>query len=276
MIELAPTHKIGLSLTNPVMIASGCGGYGSAYQTLLDLSAFGAIVTNPITLRPRRGSSQPRLAETAGGFILHTGEQNPGVRKVIQQYQSLWTHLKTPIIAHLPADEPDDLRRTARALSGLETPQGQSVIAAIELGVPPMAQAADVARWIAVIQEVSPLPLLVKLPLDASGELASAAAKAYAEALVIGAPLLGAALLPGGTGFIAGPLYGPALFNLALGRVQQIKEWVDLPVIAVGGIHSAAEAQAFLQAGAAAVQLDSLLFIEPGQAETIARAMSLR
>lgn len=274
MIELAPNHKIGLSLTNPVMIASGCGGYGQVSQAWLDLSAFGAIVTNPITLRPRRGPNQPRVAETPGGFILRSGEQNPGVKKVIQQYQSLWTHLGVPIIAHLPADEPDDLRRTARALSGLETPQGQTVIAAIELGVPPAAKAQDVTRWIAVIQEVSLLPLLVKLPLDTPVELAAAAVQAYADALVIGAPPLGAAPLPGEEGLITGHLYGPVLFNLALRQLQYIKRWVDVPVIAAGGIHTAAEAQLFLQAGAAAVQLDSLLFIEPKQAEMIARTIA--
>ena len=48
MIELAPNHKFGLSLNNPVLIASGFGGYGDAYQRLIDLSIFGAIVTNPI------------------------------------------------------------------------------------------------------------------------------------------------------------------------------------------------------------------------------------
>lgn len=274
MIELAPNHKVGLNLINPVMIASACGSYGQAYQAWLDLSAFGAIVTNPITLRPRRGPNQPRVVETPGGFILRSGEQNPGVKKVIQQYQSLWTHLETPIIAHLPADEPDDLRRTARALSGLETPQGQTVIAAIELGVPPMANAHDVARWIAVIQEVSLLPLLVKLPLDTPADVAIAAAEAYADVLVIGAPPLGAAPAPGGEGIITGHLYGPALFNLALQKLRYLKGWVDLPIIAVGGVHSLAEAQAFLQTGAAAIQLDSLLFIEPGQAETIARTLS--
>ena len=105
MIELAPQHKIGLSLSNPVMIAAGCAGYGHVYQPLLDLSAFGAIVTQPITLRPRPGASQPRLTEIAGGFILATGEQNPGVKKVIQHHQKSWTRLATALIAHLPADD---------------------------------------------------------------------------------------------------------------------------------------------------------------------------
>lgn len=273
MIELAPQHKIGLSLTSPVMIASGCAGYGPAYQPLLDLSAFGAIVTNPITLRPRHGAKQPRLVETPGGFILNTGEQNPGVKKVIQQYQKSWAHLNVPIIAHLPADEADDLLRTARALAYLETPQGQNLIAAIELGLPPSARPHDIARWIHAVREGSPLPLLAKLPLGAPLEMVDAAADAYADALVIGSPPLGAAQVSPAGSVVTGHLYGPVLHNLALRDLQIVKSWLDLPLVAVGGIHSPAEAQAFLNVGAAAVQLDSLLFIEPKEAETIAKSL---
>lgn len=271
MIELAPNHKIGLSLARPVMIASGCGGYGPAYQRLLDLSVFGALVTNPITLRPRHGPGQPRLVETAAGFILNTGQQNPGVKKVIQQYQKIWGRRDTPLIVHLPADEPDDLLRTARALSGLLTPQGHPIIDAVELGLPHSTRVQDVEPWVQAVQEGSPLPLLVKLPLDAPLELAEAAAGAYADALVIGSPPLGTARLPADGAIITGHLYGPALHSLALRQLYQIKSWVDVPLIAAGGIHTLAEAQAFLAAGASAVQLDSLLFVEPKEAETIAK-----
>jgi dihydroorotate dehydrogenase (NAD+) catalytic subunit len=272
MIELAPQHKIGLSLSNPVMLAAGCCGYGHAYQRLLDLSAFGALVTNPITLRPRRGSNQPRLVETAGGFILNTGGQNPGVKKIIQQYQKSWSHLEMPLIAHLPADEPEDLLRTARALANLEAPQGQTLLAAIELGLPHRATLQEVERWVRAVQEGSGLPLLVKLPLDAPLEIVEAAADAYADALVIGAPPLGAALAPASQAVVTGDLYGAALSSLVLHQVYQIKSWVDLPLIAAGGIHSLADAQAFLAAGALAVQLDSLIFIEPKSAYEIALA----
>lgn len=271
MIELAPQHKIGLSLSNPVMIAAGCAGYGQAYQSLLDLVAFGAVVTNPITLRPRRGPLQPRLVETPGGFILNTGEQNPGVKKVIQQAQKSWAALPTAIIAHLPADDPDDLLRTARALAHLEAPQGQTVLAAIELGLPRLAHPHDVARWIRAIQEGSPLPLLVKLPLGAPLGLAEAAAEAQADALVIGSPPQGTAQAGQGGVLVTGALYGPALHSLVLHDLQQIKSWLDLPLVAAGGIHSLADAETFLAAGATALQLDSLLFIEPKEAERIAR-----
>ncbi len=273
MIELAPQHKIGFSLANPVMIAAGCAGYGQAYHHLLDLSAFGAIVTNPITLRPRRGAAQPRLVEIAGGFILNTGEQNPGVKKVIQHYQKNWTHLGTAVIAHLPVADPDDLLRTARALAHLETSQGQTVLAALELGLPPHAHPSDIERWVGAVRAGSPLPLLVKLPLGALLEMAEAAAAAYADALVIGSPPLGTAPVGLDGELITGQLYGPALHSLALHDLQRVKNWVDLPLVAAGGIHSLVDVQVFLKAGAVAVQLDSLLFIEPKEAEKIAKSM---
>lgn len=273
MIELAPRHKIGLNLAHPLMIASGCCGYGDAYQGLLDLSIFGAVVTQPITLRPRQGAPQPRLAETKAGFILNTGQQNPGVKRVIQQHSKSWFRLGLPIIAHLPADEPGDLMRTARALSGIQTPQGHPALAAFELGLPPTSTPADVNDWLRAIKAGGELPLLVKLPVGASVEIAKAAVAASADALVIGAPPLGAAFSAQSKQIITGHLFGPALHSLVLSELRWLTVAFDLPLIAVGGIHTLAEAQAFLEAGASAVQLDSLLFIDPNTARTIALAL---
>ena len=264
MIELAPNHKIGLPLNNPVLIASGCGGYGNAYQHLIDLSAFGAIVTNPITLRPRRGSPQPRVVETKAGFILNTGQQNPGVKKVIRQYSKVWFRLGVPIIAHLPADEPDDLRRTAGALTGTEA------IAAIELGLPPDATAGDIEHWIKAVRAGSELPLLVKLPLKWATELAEVVATTAADTLVIAVPPIGAALSSLNGEIVKGQLYSPALHSLVLDAVQAVRQLVELPLVAAGGIHTLADAQAFLQAGAMAFQIDSLLFVDPQAANGIA------
>jgi dihydroorotate dehydrogenase (NAD+) catalytic subunit len=267
-IELAPDHKIGLALANPVMIASGCGGYGTAYQGLIDQTVFGAIITNPITLRPRRGAPGPRLVETSAGFVLDTGLQNPGVKKVIRQYSRAWSRLGVPIIAHLPATDPNDLHRTARALAGTDT------IAAIELGIPHHAIPFDLKPWIKAIQRDCLLPILVKLPLDRTLELAEVAADAGPDILVIGLPPLATALSPTGEP-VTGYLYGPALHALAVHAVRSVTELVDLPIVAAGGIHTLNDAQAFLQAGATAVQIDSLLFIDPKSAVELARALSM-
>lgn len=270
MVELAPHHKIGLPLSGPVMIASGFGGYGDACRPLINLSNFGAVVTQPITLRPQRGQAQPRLAETQGGFILNTGQQNPGVKKVINRYRKIWPGLNTVVIAHLPAAEPDDLRRTARALSGIQTPQGESIIAAIELGLPHHVTGWDVEQWIRAIHQGSKLPLLVKLPLNSPPDIAEAAARVNADALVAGAPLSGAAFNQTGQ-MVTGPLYGPAAHSLTLHSLKSIAD-VGLPLVAAGGIHSRVDAQHFFDAGASAIQLDAVLFADPQLAEDIAAA----
>ncbi len=267
MIELAPNHKIGLPLRKPVLIASGCGGYGDAYRGLIDLSAFGAIVTNPITLRPRHGSAQPRLVETKAGFILNTGQQNPGVRKVMQQYGKSWSRLGLPVIVHLPADEPDDLRRTARALAGVEA------VAAIELGLPLGAAVAEVERWIKAVTADCQLPLLVKLPLTEAVYLAEPVVAAGADALVVGGAPPGAAIYPPTGELVEGYLYGPAIHSLALQAVLMVKALVDVAVVAAGGIHSLADTTALRQVGATAVQLDSLLWVDPQAAYALALAL---
>jgi len=265
MIELAPHHKIGLPLRNPVLIAAGFGGYGNAYQRLIDLSTFGAVVTNPITLRPQRGSLQPRVVEMKAGFILNSGQQNPGVKQVIRQYSKVWIRLGVPVIAHLPADEPDDLRRTARALTGTEA------ITAIELGLPPEATAGETEHWIKAVREGSELPLLVKLPFKWAAELAEVVATTAADTLVIAAPPIGAAYPPQGGKMVRGNLYSPALHSLVLETVQAVRELVELPLIAAGGIHSVADARAFFDAGAMAVQIDSLLLVDPQAVYDIAQ-----
>ena len=73
-VELA-----GLTLDNPVLVASGCGGTGrelAAYGALADLGGF---VTRSITLNPRTGGPLPRIVETPSGLVHAVGLQNPGL-----------------------------------------------------------------------------------------------------------------------------------------------------------------------------------------------------
>ena len=249
------------------MIASGFCGYGQVYQGMIDVSCFGAVVTQPITLRPQRGAPQPRVVETKAGFIINTGLQNPGVKNVLRNYGKIWARLGTQVIAHLPADEPDNLTRTARALSTSE------YLSAFELGVPHHAGPYDVEQAVQAIQKGSELPVLVKIPVVENYQLAEAAAYSYADALVIGTPPLGAAFVSQQPNLITGLIYGPVLYNLALYNLRNLAG-IGLPLIAAGGVHSLKDAKEFLQAGAKAVQLDSLMFIDPKQAGDIAAQLN--
>lgn len=255
MIDLAPGHKIGLPLANPLMTAAGCFGYGPEYARLVDVSRLGAIVTNPVTLRPRRGPPQPRLAETPGGFILNTGAQNPGVRRVIQRYAGAWKRIGVPVIVHLAPDDPNDLSRTARALASTEA------VAGLEVGVPDDASADEAGELVAAASE-SELPLLAKLPMARATQLVAACLKAGTDALVIGSPPAGAVMHPSGQ-VVNGRLYGPSLHALTLRALLDVGPLVDVPLVGCGGVHGIEGARAFLGAGAVAFQVDSAIFADP-------------
>ena len=75
-IELAPNHKTGMTLANPVMPAAGCFGFGTEFADLLDITGLGAIVVGPFTARPRRGAEPPRAVPLADGVLVHTALAN--------------------------------------------------------------------------------------------------------------------------------------------------------------------------------------------------------
>jgi dihydroorotate dehydrogenase (NAD+) catalytic subunit len=268
MIELAPRHKVGLPLSVPLMTAAGCFGYGPEYADLVDISRLGAIATNPVSLRPRRGAPQPRLVETPGGFILNTGDQNPGVRRVLQRYAATWKRLGRPVVVHLAPDDLEALARTARAL------ETAGAVAGLEVGLPEDASPGEAAGLVSAARE-SELPLLARLPLARAADLAPACAEAGADALVVGAPPIGSALHPAGSGqVVTGRLYGPALHALALHALLTVRPLVDVPLVGGGGIHSVEDARALLGAGAVAVQVDSAIFTDPALLGRLAEALS--
>ena len=81
-IELVPNNKHGLTLASPLIAGAGAVGYADVWPPDITAAMFGAIVTPPVSWRPRRGQSPPRLAETPAGFVLVSGDHNPGYRRV--------------------------------------------------------------------------------------------------------------------------------------------------------------------------------------------------
>lgn len=267
MIELAPRHKIGLPVENPVLIAGGMIGYGEAIHRGLDLSTVGGVVVGPISRSSRVGSEPPRLAETTGGFVLETGLQNRGVNAVMKKFARIWPRLGCPVIAQIVDDHPEDAAVTARRLLGVEGLMG------LELALSPQVTAAQMAEIVAAIRWENDLPLWVKPPLALALEFASTAVNAEVDALVIGQPSPGT-LLNGGHAPIQGALYGPLTFAPMLAALIEVAQLqLPLPLIACGGIHTVAQARQALHAGASAVQLDSVIWVEPGSATRIAVEM---
>ena len=271
MIDLAPRHKYGLPLSNPVMPAAGTFGYGEAYRDLVAYEELGAIVTNPVSWRNRHAANGPRLVVQGEQVLVHTGLPNPGVRRVIRRWARRWARLDVPVIVHVITTSPEDVARACERLVGVRNVRG------IELGLDDGAGVDDALVFLDAARSACPLPMIVRLPFDGVERLALPLAEAGADALTLTAPPRGRLLHSAGGASpdtVRGRLYGPVLFPILLQRLAQWAERLPVPLIACGGIHTPEEARACLDTGATAVQIDALLWRDPRLLERIARMLT--
>jgi dihydroorotate dehydrogenase (NAD+) catalytic subunit len=266
MVELAPGHKRGLSLANPVMNASGVLGFAGENRGLIDFAGLGAFVTNALTATPRTAAHPPNAIQLPNGVLIHTGLPNPGVNAALRRYAREWQRLGPPIIVHLAATTPGEVRRSVAQIERVEAVSG------IELGLRDGVLRDEAVTLVRAA--LSGLPLIVRLPILSACELCEAIVRSGADALTVGAPPRGLALLPNGKGStgegesakVTGRLYSPDNFPDALEAVRQVVEATretPLPIIGAGGIYAVENALAMLAAGAAAVQVDGVAWREP-------------
>jgi len=271
----------GMTLKNPVLVASGTFGYGVEYARVLDLQRLAAIVLKTTTLEPRSGNPPPRIAETPSGILNSIGLQNVGIATLIEERLPLLAQYDVPVIANIYGQNVEEFVELARRLSG------QQQISAIELNLscpnlsgrgkwrhataPDLvAQDADaVAQYTKAVRGATELPLIVKLSpaVTSISEMALAAEEAGANAVSLintipgmvvdverRRPFLGA---------VTGGLSGPAIRPVAVRMVWEVARAVRVPIIGMGGIRDGADALEFIIAGATAVAVGSANFAEP-------------
>jgi dihydroorotate dehydrogenase (NAD+) catalytic subunit len=248
--------KVDWLLTQPLLNAAGMLGFAPEKQgglPPLDWARLGAFVTNPISLQPRAPAAQRGILAYPGGFLLHSGYPNPGLKAVLRQYAAAWAAAPLPIVAHLLARQPHEVDAMVRRLEGV------AGVAGIELGLPPEVDAAGTR--LLVQAALGELPLIVRLPLDRVWELAAAVREAAFGAPLAGisfGPPRGALATPSGA-FVTGRLYGPGLFPQTLAITGGLAS-LGVPLIAAGGVYQREQWEALLAVGASAVQLDTVLW----------------
>lgn len=263
----------GLRMKNPVTVASGTFGFGPEYAPYLDLNRLGAIVVKGITLLPRAGNDTPRLVETPAGVLNSIGLQNPGVERFITEALPFLAEFDLPVIVNMAGDTVQDYAKLAERLSlspgvsalevNISCPNVKK--GGLQFGSDP-ATAAEVTR---VVKESTHLPVIIKLSPNVTSIVAVAekVAQAGADALSMINTLLGMAIdiktRRPVLGNILGGLSGPAVKPVALRSVWQVHQAVQLPIIGMGGIFSAADAIEFILAGATAVAVGSANFVNP-------------
>ncbi len=272
-VDLAPYCPRELRVRNPVMVASGCFGYGLEYARYVDIQRLGAIVCKGTTLRARAGNPPPRLAETPAGMLNSIGLQNPGVEAVVSDYAPLWADWEVPVVVNIAGDTVDDYAELARRLDEVPGVAGLEVniscpnveAGGLAFGVDPGA-AARVTR---AVRRATTLPVLVKLTPNVTDivSIAQAVVAEGADAVTLINTLRGMVMdVEGRRPFLprgVGGLSGPAIRPIALAMVYEVAGAVDVPIVGVGGIVTAHDALEFLLAGASAVQVGSVCFVDP-------------
>ena len=262
-----------LSLSNPVLTASGTFGYGAEYEDFIDLRNLGAIIVKGTTYKPREGNPYPRMAETPSGMLNAVGLQNKGIDYFIEHIYPTLANIGCPAIVNVSGSDIDGYVAVAEAINALDN------IPAIELNIscPNVREggmafgvnAKSASAVVSAVRKVYQKTLIVKLSPNVTDitEIARAAEASGADAVSLINTILGMAIDAESRrpllSTVTGGLSGPAVKPVALRMVWQTSKAVSIPIIGIGGICNATDAIEFILAGATAVEIGTANFIDP-------------
>ncbi len=262
----------GVEFKNPVMTASGTFGSGMEYAEFVDLNRLGAVVTKGVANVPWEGNPTPRIAETYGGMLNAIGLQNPGIDVFIERDIPFLKKYDTKIIANVCGKTVEDYLEVVEKLGDTEVDMLEINVSCpnVKEGAIAFGQKADSLYDItAAVKKKAKQPVIMKLSPNVTDitEMARAAEAAGADALSMINTLTGMKIDVHKRAFVlanrTGGLSGPAVKPVAVRMVYQTAQAVKIPIIGMGGIANAEDALEFLLAGATAVAVGAMNFVNP-------------
>ncbi len=267
----------GLSFATPLVLLSGCVGFGEEYTRVQGFSNrdAGAVCLKGTTGAPRLGNPPHRIYETPDGMLNAIGLQNPGVGKVVDTILPTLDFDETRFIANVSGSTVEEYIAVTRYFD-------DSPIDAIEINIScPNVKEGGVAfgndpamsaRVVEACRAVTRKPLITKLSPNQTdiAENARRCIDAGSDAFAVINTLMGMAIdIEARTPYIGnnqGGLSGPAIKPIALLKVHQVYQVTKahgIPIIGQGGVTSPDDAIEFLLAGATAVGVGTALFYDP-------------
>ncbi len=275
--DLLTTDFCGLRFDSPIVLLSGCVGFGEEYTRIKGFSNrdVGAVCLKGTTQDARLGNAPHRVCETPMGMINAIGLQNPGVEVVVSEILPSLDFSETRFIANVSGSTIEEYVEVARRFE-------DSAIDAIEINIScPNVKEGGVAfgndpdmsaRVVAAVRAVTRKPLITKLSPNQTdiADNARRCIEAGTDAFAVINTLMGMAIdIDSRTPIIGnnqGGLSGPAIKPVALLKVHQVYQVCrehGIPIIGQGGINSAGDALEFLIAGASAIGIGTALFYDP-------------
>lgn len=263
----------GVTFKNPVMTASGTFGSGMEYAEFVDLNRLGAVVTKGVANVPWPGNPTPRVAEVYGGMLNAIGLQNPGIDVFMERDIPFLKQYDTNIIVNVCGKTVEDYVEVAERL-GEEPAVSMLEINVscpnVKEGAIAFGQKADALFHITKeIKAKARQPIIMKLSPNVTDitEMARAAEAAGADALSMINTITGMKIDIHRRRFAlankTGGMSGPAIKPVAVRMVYQASHAVKIPIIGMGGIATAEDAIEFLLAGASAVSVGAMNFVNP-------------
>ncbi|HHZ05511.1 MAG TPA: dihydroorotate dehydrogenase [Clostridiales bacterium] len=262
----------GVQFNNPLIAASGTFGFGREYSEFYPLSTLGGISCKGITLQERLGNPPPRIAETPSGILNAVGLQNPGVDHFIAEDLPWLRQQNTVVISNIAGNTPEEYCQMAEKLSDTDVDMIEMNISCPNVksgGVQFGTSCESVGAITKAVRRCCKKPLIVKLSPNVT-DIASIAKSAEAEgadAVSMINTLTGMRIdINTGRPIIhnnTGGMSGPAVFPVAVRMVWQVAQAINIPIIGMGGISTWQDAVEMLIAGAAALQIGTVLFSDP-------------
>jgi len=281
--EMLATEFCGMKFNTPLVLLSGCVGFGEEYTRVKGFSNHdvGAVCLKGTTLTPRLGNMPHRVYETPMGMLNAIGLQNPGARYVVDSILPSLDFNETRFIANLSGSTVEEYVEVARIFD-------DSPIDAMEINIScPNVKEGGVAfgndpemsaRVVAAVRQVTKKPLITKLSPNQTNiqENARRCIEAGTDAFAVINTLMGMAIdIESRTPILGnnqGGLSGPAIKPIALLKVHQVYQVCrdhGIPIIGQGGITTAEDALEFIIAGASAVGIGTALFYDPHVCKSI-------
>jgi len=271
------TSFCGMALNSPIILLSGCVGFGEEYTRIKGFSNsdVGAVCLKGTTLEPRLGNKLHRIAETPNGMLNAIGLQNPGTTAVINDIMPGLDKQETKFIINISGSTVEEYGEIAKHFD-------DSDIDAIEINIScPNVKEGGVAfgndpemsfRVVEICRKNTAKPIITKLSPNQT-DIASNALRcidAGSDGLAVINTVMGMAIdiekQKPVIGNNQGGLSGPAIKPIALLKVHQVyqvSKKYNVPIIGQGGIVSANDAIEFIIAGADTVGIGTALFYDP-------------
>ncbi len=257
-----------LVLKNPLMIASGTGGFGDINDS--DYFKAGAFITKTITFNPRNGNPPPRIFETASGIMNFVGLENPGLIEFIKKINKIT--YKTKLIVSIMADNKKQIFAIMEELEKIKKISGYE----INVSCPnvkhkyslPFIDRKYLVEIVKAMQKSTAKFFSIKLPPYTGIEYSRNCEECGADAVTLNNTYPGLCFKDE-KNFVCGGISGPAIKPLMLYNVYKTSGIVKIPVIASGGIQNSIDVKEAIGAGAKAVQIGSVNLIYPDAVERI-------